>query len=161
MCIKCPVGAQTCTLSAIQSCSNGYYLLNGVCLQCQNNCMSCSDSVTCSNCNDGFYLNSSGTCVACPIANCLNCPSTTICSQCSEGYSGDNCEYFCEARCGLCYSGVCFVCKEGFYMLNGSCEPSHILCGIGVSYNECSECISDLSSLGVNNLCIPFYTVHD
>lgn len=52
------------------------------------------------------------------------------------------------------------MCIDGFYMLNGSCEAGKLLCLTGVSYNQCTECVSDLSSLDSNNICIPFYIVH-
>lgn len=52
------------------------------------------------------------------------------------------------------------MCISGFYMLNGSCEAGRLLCSTGASYNQCTECVADLSSLNSNSICLPFYIVH-
>ena len=43
-------------------CSQGYYLLGGVCLKCPDGCSSCSNNYTCDFCMSGYELNSDKEC---------------------------------------------------------------------------------------------------
>lgn len=82
-CKVCSEGAQTCTFSAVQTCKQGYYLLNSICFYCISNCLSCSDAYSCSLCRSGYYLTSQSTCSPCQISNCASCSSPgTSCSLC-------------------------------------------------------------------------------
>ena len=57
---------------------------------CESNCLTCSDTTTCTKCNAGFVLGS-GDCtkIVCE-NNCNACTSTTMCTTCSTGYTLTN-----------------------------------------------------------------------
>lgn len=38
-------------------CSSGYYVLDGQCSTCPNDCSKCENSKICQICNYGYYLN--------------------------------------------------------------------------------------------------------
>lgn len=77
---------------------NDYYLntTTNSCVQCANtltNCIRCTDSVTCVDCQLGFYEDATTKkCVQCP-GNCLICQANNNCTECKVGYwaSGGNC----------------------------------------------------------------------
>jgi proprotein convertase subtilisin/kexin type 5 len=90
-CSLCPVGAQTCTFSAIQQCLPGFYLINSICLFCISNCQTCIDAYSCSICNSGYYLTSQQTCLPCQGSYCSSCDQTGTCSLCSNNRFGATC----------------------------------------------------------------------
>lgn len=82
-CSPCGTGVATCTIATIQTCQDNYFFLSSICAGCLTHCQSCSDFVTCSNCESGYYLSADTTvCLPCP-TNCLICTSATSCSFCS------------------------------------------------------------------------------
>lgn len=44
-----------------------YYLNSNVCESCPYGCAVCTDSITCSTCIDGLYVNADGDCVPCAL----------------------------------------------------------------------------------------------
>ena len=121
-CRPCPVGAQTCTFSAIQQCLPGYYLVNSICFFCISNCYTCSDAYSCQVCNSGYYLTPELTCSACLIAHCSSCDSSGTCSLCSNNRYGSNCDQLCPEFCQICDSSACYQCNSGYYQSStGSC----------------------------------------
>lgn len=58
-CLACSTGCSLCTTPInCKLCSLGYYISNGVCISCSNNCESFT-SKACQHCNTGFYLTDS------------------------------------------------------------------------------------------------------
>ncbi|EAR85859.2 transmembrane protein, putative (macronuclear) [Tetrahymena thermophila SB210] len=141
-CYKCPQGNQKCSSQnySIQ-CENGYYLQHVStqqqnCLQCEQNCDSCTNGVSCKKCSKNYNLDGA-TCVQecsgsqysqdqicknCPIQNCLKCKDNKVCVKCKPGYDIVNgiCEISCTdgqfrslktLKCTSCLSG-CKVCTS-------------------------------------------------
>eukprot|EP00347_Sterkiella_histriomuscorum_P008156 403346168 len=54
-----------------------------------DNCMqaTATNNMTCSVCNDGYFVNSGGSCTSCKISNCLECSNSSYCNVCASGYS--------------------------------------------------------------------------
>lgn len=50
-------------------CSNAFYLMNGSCLACGDNCNACTSDTVCITCKSP-YFNDNGVCTACSIDNC-------------------------------------------------------------------------------------------
>ena len=126
-----------------QSCNSGYYLpSDGNKLSCQScgviqNCIECTgtiNSVQCSNCNEGFFINNNrcdeikGPCTLGTGEKCTSC-KTEIgkedqCSTCNEGYFiPDNtnptlCSKCTTENCKTCSGPLngerCYECKDGF-----------------------------------------------
>lgn len=96
-CASCDDACSTCTTSGNTNClaCSGYYGVsvnnNGAltCVKCSaRNCTRCtSDYRQCSECNDGYYLNGTGTSAVCDacIPNCLFCTNSTTCDRCEGG----------------------------------------------------------------------------
>ena len=55
-CLSCPLGVDTCSIALVEDCTEGYFLLGGICAGCLDNCAKCSDFVMCSMCIDGYYV---------------------------------------------------------------------------------------------------------
>ncbi len=133
-CSACDSGVATCTIAVIQSCQATYFLLSTICAGCFTNCDTCSDFVTCSTCQLGYYLSSDASnCLPCP-ANCLICTSPTSCTACQRGYTQNNglCELFActsfDPFCIACTSSHCLVCEQGKYLNeNSTCSQSATL----------------------------------
>jgi proprotein convertase subtilisin/kexin type 5 len=88
---------------------------------CIQNCEQCSDTISCTKCNIGFFLKSSSECEPCP-RNCDTCSITNgafpTCTSCSSGAQ-------------MSSTGQCF-----------KCIPSCSTCSL--SDNNCTSCSSDL-----------------
>lgn len=76
-------------------CKLGYFLNQGICLQCNKGCLECTDQDKCLFCNQGFLLDD-GKCVRCN-PNCLSCQfSESYCTSCNDNYildSNNQCEF--------------------------------------------------------------------
>lgn len=107
-----------------------------------SNCQTCPvSSSQCTQCNTGFRLASSTSCVQCP-AGCNNCDtSASVCDVCASGLTliAGAC-ITCPTNCATCTSTTsCSVCAPGFDLSNGLCVqcPSNCkTCSNGV----CSDC---------------------
>jgi len=117
------------------SCPEGYYS-GRQCIKCEDNCKTCSSSLSCYQCFQGFtYLN--GKCY-----NNLTLPDTCAtprqpetlrCDVCKDGWWGSRCEY----QCGFCLHGKCTKsgncpCLKGYY--SSTCTSK---CSVGCSDGEC------------------------
>lgn len=108
--------------------SIGYVQLNGSCLNCPTNCVSCQSSIVCSTCNSGYYLYQGGCVVSCPSTSpiivsqtCNSCSAE--CATCSG--SPDNCitctlfyfkySYTCVQSCPVSYYSniMSYTCESG------------------------------------------------
>ena len=99
-----PAAIENCkTLSSnpalgCQDCSTGFYttpqtegsgfMICGRCSDSISNCYTCSDSKTCTGCNDSFYLYAD-VCKGC-VTGCKNCFEKDTCSTCDKGYRLNN-----------------------------------------------------------------------
>ena len=128
MCTSCPFGASpvsnVCNVafacntdSSCQDCGFGlnyYWASTGTganCLPCPtiSNCVQCDELQTlkCSICSNGYYLDNAGSCVACN-SNCTACESDTVCSGCKAGWTMKKGQT--EGRCRACES-PCLTCR--------------------------------------------------
>ena len=119
-----------------------------------DHCEACSVANICSSCGSGYSadhsINTDGTCTPCTLDNCALCDeSPDSCSECVSGYqvvtaadgsdasATDSCVACSIFNCGDCTTladaETCNACKDGFYLLQGSCAA----CG-----NQCAECAS-------------------
>jgi hypothetical protein len=144
-CTACQSGSSlsgnTCVLnltcnsnSSCTDCGQGlnYVLVAGQCLSCPTiaNCVQCSstNSYLCKICQSGYYLNSSGLCIACS-SSCTNCLSGSVCTGCAVGYtlpgsdSRGRC-LACKSPCATCASSTtyCTSCLTGFSKVGWKCR---------------------------------------
>jgi hypothetical protein len=96
-CKVCANHSEECT-----ECKPEYYLnsTDDQCYACEANCKNCSDSVMCNECNNGFDLDDTNTCVR--ICNQTSCK---VCANHSEECTECNPEYYLKStddQCGAC-----------------------------------------------------------
>ena len=129
-CCQCPDhckdGECVSELQCTHGCEDGYYGLNcsETCSQLDSKCERCensangSETVSCTQCVDGYFTDSDGLCNGCH-PNCLNnsCDQfTRHCSSgCVEGFWGNTCDISCLDGCSVCKNndGGCLVCTNG------------------------------------------------
>ncbi len=93
------------------ACHPGFILaLNGTRCNwtCIENCNTCNNNATCTNCAVGFFVNGNGTCSVCPMRGCQACSasgSTPTCTQCLKGF------YALAGECKAC-PGFCLDCSS-------------------------------------------------
>ena len=137
------------SFSAIcDQCVTGMTFKNGYCQPCSQlvgNCSICQDSSICSQCLQGFYLNSKGKCLECGNSNttgCTVCSSDFTCSTCLEKYYlAENetctpCKYL-YSDCILCNVDQCTQCSDGYFV-----SSSLGICTICDTLN-CTQCSSN------------------
>ncbi|KAH0570842.1 Cysteine-rich membrane protein 2 [Spironucleus salmonicida] len=131
--------------SDTHQCTKSHFCQNletgNICKNCSENCLSCTDSNTCTSCNSAFYLDSK-VCKKCP-QFCMECSPNGTCSKCQQNSrlsSGSQCvadacndsqkctegEFCtlqdagnictkCNASCKTCSaSTTCASCQDGF-----------------------------------------------
>ncbi len=124
-CRKCSIKCSNCEPSNITkctSCSRGLQLLNGDCVSCPDNCLSCSNGL-CADCKNGYSPNSNGVCVLNCKLPCITCVDNqpTQCLSCQSGslLVSSTCQL--DTSCNATSS--CSYCGQGlnFYLFpNGS-----------------------------------------
>lgn len=67
------------------SCPLKYFMYNGTCTNCPDNCDLCASKVSCLTCSDGYFRRFDNFCARCD-SNCLKCDSLTTCDACEIGY---------------------------------------------------------------------------
>ncbi|ELP88322.1 serine-threonine protein kinase, putative [Entamoeba invadens IP1] len=146
-CEKCETGCKRC-IDATQcvECENGGTLTNGKCTK-DPNCARSSSIMGCIECNEGYYLDDSSVCQACP-KQCRTCLNSNYCFACAEDY------YFTDATNGVCTVKDSRVC-------NVVDQYGCLQCRYDVTYNETldknvNEDLEDKSKLPKNPL-LGFY----
>ena len=135
----------------VTKCPAGYYENGPIphCSACGNECETCTDTLTCIQCNDGFVTDEEGKCVnACPRGKYYN--ENEDCVDCDE-----NCK---DCSMDLLTNEVtCKVCERGFFLTpDGDCvlscaeadliQINHALCGHtcgsreGIDYSDNNKC---------------------
>lgn len=157
------------SIARCTECQYGYILDSntnsnkGNCVKCGDNCKTCilnsqgQTFNTCTECNSGYVVNSTGNCVQCP-TNCNECrinpdnQSNTLCLQfaCSTGGLVDS-DFTCEScpsslgNCAKCVKDInnkfiCILCSYKTYLdKEGSCK----------------SCVNDCSFCADGNGCLP------
>ena len=84
-CKPCGVHCLTCFDSVVcTQCVPQYFMNSGTCQKCSFGCSICTSSSSCTTCNDGLYLTSSGTCLPCS-TGVATCTIATV-QTCQDGY---------------------------------------------------------------------------
>ncbi|XP_061483725.1 proprotein convertase subtilisin/kexin type 5 isoform X1 [Rhineura floridana] len=111
--------------SCVTSCPDGFYLDNNkiACRKCSENCKTCTEFQTCTECKHGLSLQGS----RCVI-------------RCEEGkyYNGRDCEP-CHHSCASCAgpgADACINCTEDYLMENGRCV---LACNNGYYFDHSLE----------------------
>ncbi|EAR82808.2 hypothetical protein TTHERM_01081680 (macronuclear) [Tetrahymena thermophila SB210] len=147
------------------SCNSGFYLDGttvGSCVQCSQNCSSCTSKNSCQTCINNTIL-VSGQCLSCT-SPCQTCQtSVTNCLSCVQGYTlnGNTCTPIntgdCHPSCQTCSrpndQNSCTSCPTGYLVLGGNCQPCQSPCqNCSGNPNSCTSCIANYSLSG--NTCV-------
>ena len=139
-CKICDSSCNTCVppgkSSNCSSCKAETYLLNGKCINCDNNCYTCDILPTsCTSCNGSKYLFNETCSQTCPDKYYPN----TLDNTCSP----------CNSPCLTCYGSLtsnCLSCPTGLIFKNGkcfNCDTSCLTCD-GSTSSDCLSCSSSL-----------------
>ncbi|KAL4496353.1 hypothetical protein ABPG73_007803, partial [Tetrahymena malaccensis] len=153
------------------------------CNKCNSLCQTCSDSIKCTTCIAGFYINPDGTCSPCH-NSCSQCngPSNNNCIVCQDSTQlGNICSSTCDITqsfyidtsnplqkyCRMCSNSLCQTCTDSsnncnscvlkYYLVGNTCSPCHNSCQqcSGPLENNCLVCqdSSQYISTRLNNIC--------
>ena len=133
----------------------------GECKPCSAQCLNCSSSVSCLNCEKMYFLNNSTkSCNKCAdFCDICNGSMGNACSKCSLNYTlttlpnmEKKCSYDCNLlnikNCQICMKNnlnisICTLCKPKFYNKNGTCMNCSSKCKECMNSPEnCSSCLS-------------------
>ena len=94
---------------------------------CPDSCAECSDTITCTECENGQYLGSGDQCFGC-MENCNLCSSDSACTQCSNTYKLET-----DGSCAKCqysreYFAECIKCENA-----------------GSSLDTCTVCVNSVA----------------
>lgn len=141
-----------CSETECLDCEPGFYLEDGACRRCVNDCDACKTASTCTDCSKGFYLNTGYSCSKCE-PGCIECSvdyssdvPVTVCSVCDKGfYLKDSiCKRCNDKNCLSCpVEGKCETCVEFFYSSKNdgkclNCKKNCVECKDDKNCNKCS-----------------------
>ncbi|ELP89926.1 protein serine/threonine kinase, putative [Entamoeba invadens IP1] len=132
ICENCKTGKCYSYPIMCSQCDDGYYSLNGICVLCHSNCLTCdTQSTNCTSCYDGTYLYDNK-CLPCDTSCTTNyCDTFNGCTLCKPNYFPKNktCHLCNEINnCNTCsqLSEICTKCNGEFLTQNGKCVcPAH------------------------------------
>ncbi|ETE68280.1 Proprotein convertase subtilisin/kexin type 5, partial [Ophiophagus hannah] len=126
--------------SCITSCPDSFYLDNNkiVCRKCSENCRSCTEFHTCTECRYGLSLQGTRCVIRC---------------EAGKYYNGRDCEP-CHHSCASCEgpgADACINCTEEYFMENGKCVATcrngyYLDHSLENGYKTCKRC--DVSCFG-------------
>ncbi|KAG8130660.1 hypothetical protein E2320_017249 [Naja naja] len=126
--------------SCITSCPDNFYLDNNkiVCRKCSENCRSCTEFHTCTECRYGLSLQGTRCVIRC---------------EAGKYYNGRDCEP-CHHSCASCEgpgADACINCTEEYFMENGKCVATcrngyYLDHSLENGYKTCKRC--DVSCFG-------------
>eukprot|EP00828_Plagiopyla_frontata_P040944 TRINITY_DN568_c0_g1_i15.p2 TRINITY_DN568_c0_g1~~TRINITY_DN568_c0_g1_i15.p2 ORF type:complete len:292 (-),score=33.58 TRINITY_DN568_c0_g1_i15:83-958(-) len=124
------------------SCKDGYYRNPNIhstipCLQCNDHCANCQNNQSCSQCNQGYYLNTT-TCEPC-LEHCLLCSNKTICQKCDTSYYWNAQKQLCEKGSSSCKSGDYYDTQQDKCV---SCSTNMAYCAKCQIKDYCTECLT-------------------
>ncbi|KAL4489343.1 hypothetical protein ABPG72_018998 [Tetrahymena utriculariae] len=164
----CPIECTSCFDSSsktiCQGCVDGYYLIDGVCKQCQFPCKNCLNSFNCLSCQDNYtFYEQNQTCNPVCHSTCKSCSfpiKSNACIECNDGYflSKKRC-IPCSSSCATCdiTGNNCLTCADGYVYspiyksCQFICNPSCKSC-LPESPNSCLTCKAGYYQMG--NMCI-------
>ncbi|EGR31361.1 zinc finger lsd1 subclass family protein, putative, partial [Ichthyophthirius multifiliis] len=137
------------------------------CQPCNATCLTCSNAISCDQCNVGYYVNTkSGLCEKCN-DNCQTCEDGIVDNQCvtcnnhqvllQTKKCADNCDskqYLdvnkicqqCDPSCNSCSnSNTCDTCVEGRYLeiSTSKCELCDLNCKACIEKDKCQSCVQN------------------
>ena len=148
-------------------CTQGYYLLNGICKRCTEGCSICSDDDTCIYCLSGYELNSIKKCNKTDKFDFnLNLYKMKKNELIKKNYPLENIVDLdnlevpeCDKNCLKCYqnTGECKECETLFQLKENKCEKycsdSNCLeCAMINGFEKCLECKTNY--ILKNGICI-------
>lgn len=86
-------------------------------------CLGYSPLGDCSQCADGYYVNSAGRCTPIPV-NCNKVNMNGICLECGTGFVLSNGICYREVSNCLAYNqttNLCRQCIGGYFLIDGKC----------------------------------------
>jgi proprotein convertase subtilisin/kexin type 5 len=88
-CVQCFGGCLVCNNdpNVCTKCGDQQYLSNNKCLPCGSNCLVCTNDTTCTSCNLGYLVTSTGSCRAPNVDNCVKYDSYVNCIKCDYNYA--------------------------------------------------------------------------
>ncbi|CAD8213269.1 unnamed protein product [Paramecium pentaurelia] len=138
-------------------CKSGYLQQEVWCLQCQNPCSTCINTVNeCVTCQDQNQIIKDYKCLCkegfvnkgdfCCDQYCIDCQGIDNCNNCIEGFylSNINRCLKCIDHCDICYNQInCEICQDGYFInesrLCEECIPSCNICGNSFSCDVCLD----------------------
>jgi hypothetical protein len=78
------------------------------CLRSLSGCLACYNQTNCIVCENGYYFDSTGTCLSCAdnITGCSFCRNASVCDVCQGGY------FLSAASCSPCADPYCLNCNS-------------------------------------------------
>ena len=168
----------------INGCKEGFYNLNGTCLNCfedWHDCKTCTiiqeeyDNLryNCTEClSNEYILNSYGGCTKCNIYNCNKCHynefSIEICDKCKKGFYLDNTRQYCKKCQNINITNrFCEICSESLDDYGASlcsCNTYYTLKGYSTCVrcpNNCPYCINNNQTKKIECIsCDEGYTIN-
>ena len=182
-CLKCVAGFSLIDGECLAECQidNCEKCVEGKCLKCKSsfsleegkcaegkcslsNCKTCSDSKTCSSCEEKFSLFEDACYVTQCVYPCLLCDTSSSCFIYESWYyeeksSDNNCNISNCLKCGS--ESKCSLCDIGFYIdQEGLCVASTIVCESGFypSENDCLKCGVGCKDCFHSTMCLNCYS---
>ncbi|ELP86825.1 serine-threonine protein kinase, putative [Entamoeba invadens IP1] len=131
-----------------ERCNPSYFLKDGKCAKCGNDCIACIDDSICTECINSKKL-ANGKCID-TIEHCLSADNINGCTACESGYyigQGSVCVK-CGVTCSTCVSeSYCFRCAANYYFgtKEGECLPKKEDCEATDQYG-CMSCKTNIKN---------------
>jgi hypothetical protein len=138
-CVKCFNGCTVCSdLNPFicLSCGAYKYLSGKICQPCPANCITCTNSSTCTDCIAGYAVYSDGSCKLPPGPPCVQYDTSLNCIKCDTDASfvSGVCTY--SLSCNL--TGTCVTCPYNYYISTTS--PTTVYCLVCPQLLNCKSC---------------------
>lgn len=139
-CLTCFEGTFLNEGKCVEVCPVGTYVDGKLCKPCNEDCVSCSNGLTCDECKDPKFFKD-GVCV----------------DSCGDGYTSVSsaCHPCQITDCSDCTVDIskCNKCKKPLFLLNGLCINFCPKGTVGNKDNECVPCITNCAACTEENKC--------
>ena len=146
ICLSCKSPMVVHETKCVKDCPEGYFSNGTKCTSCEDNCLECTDSTTCTKCSEKFFLFASDCKEKCPEYTYHT--SDNKCEWCSDS---EKCEKCCSkdpSKCLKCNSSILYKdkcinqCPVGTYYCNKkeTCIDCSESCTSCQSKTQCDSC---------------------